>query len=790
MAHDGGVTVEVGTTVNPMHDPLEADARARLSAIVEWSDDAIVSKDLDGIIRTWNRGAERLFGYTAAEAVGRSVTILIPEDRLHEETTILAKIRRGEPVEHYETVRRRKDGLLIDISLTISPVRDEAGRIIGASKIARNITERKRAEAERRRQEQIYRAIGEAIDYGIWVCDAKGRNLYASDSFLKLVGMTQAECSDHGWTMALPADEALATLAAWRECTRTGTRWEREHHFIGVDGELHPVLARGVPIRDQSGAIAYWAGINLDIAAFKKAEAELRTGQQQLRLVTDNALVYLAQIDSEHRLKFVNRPYAARFGLEPRDIVGRHVRDVAGEAAYAAFKPQIDAALTGNRVEFEMEIPYERFGKRWVRAIHEPERSAEGEIVGLVAVISDITARKHSEREMEEARDRAVAAARAKDEFLAALSHELRTPLNPVLLLASEAANDPELPERVRADFATIRKNVELEARLIDDLLDLTRIARGKLSLNFAVHDLHAILQDALAALRAEFEQKRLTLNFDFRARRPLVRGDAVRLQQVLWNVLKNAVKFTSEDGRVTVKTRDDGDERLVIEVADSGIGMSPAEIERAFDAFTQGEHAETGSPHRFGGIGLGLAISRMIVELHAGEIRATSEGRGKGSKFEVELPRAGAEERETGSAPAVGAAASATGAASTARKGRILLVEDHDPTRAALTQLLTRRHYEVVAAGGVREAQALANEHEIDLLISDVGLPDGNGYELMRDLRARQRLKGIALTGYGMDYDVVRSEAAGFVVHLTKPITVQALDRALAEVAEDSAEG
>ncbi|HYP17263.1 MAG TPA: PAS domain S-box protein [Opitutus sp.] len=775
----GAVNVLVDLTERRQSDEVSR----MLAAIVESSEDAIIGTDLSGTITSWNRGAERLYGYTPAEAIGQPITMIIPEDFGREEPGIALRIERGERVEHYETIRRRKDGVLVDVSLTISPIRNREGRVIGASKIARDITSRKRHEAEVRRQQKIYRAIGESIDYGIWVCDSNGRNIYASESFLKLVGMTQEECSEFGWGRVLPPEEIEATMAAWKEAVATGTPFEREHRFKGVDGKWHPVLARGVPVRDEDGKIACWAGINLDIAAFKETEAALRGREEQLRLVTDNAIVFLAQCDRDYRLRFVNRPYAARFGRAPEELVGLSIADLVGEAAFASFKPQIDAALQGRRVEFEMEIPYENFGKRWMRVIHEPERAPNGEVVGLVAVITDITARKQAEREMEAARDKALAASRAKDDFLAALSHELRTPLNPVLLLASEAAANLALAPEVRADFETIRKNVELEARLIDDLLDLTRITRGKLSLNVAVQDVHTIVRDAMATMRADYEQKRLTLTLDLAAPRAQVWGDPVRLQQVLWNVLKNALKFTPEGGRVAVATRESG-ERLVIEIRDSGIGMTTAELGRIFDAFSQGDHAGGGGSHRFGGVGLGLAISRMLVEMHHGRIVASSDGRNQGATFTIELPLAQDSIDEAGGGGGAGRSLPPPVARADEKpvcRGRILLVEDHEPTRNALAQLLRRRNFEIAPAANLAEARALAAVGGIDLLISDVGLPDGNGYELMAELGAAWKLPGIALTGYGMDHDVVRSQAAGFLVHLTKPVTVQALDQALA---------
>jgi signal transduction histidine kinase len=376
----------------------------------------------------------------------------------------------------------------------------------------------------------------------------------------------------------------------------------------------------------------------------------------------------------------------------------------------------------------------------------------------------------------------AKAASRAKDDFLAALSHELRTPLNPVLLLATEAAANPELPADVRADFEIIVKNVSLEARLIDDMLDLTRIAHGKLALDMQPCDIHASLKHALSLVQAEIDQKEIRLTLNLEAERRVVIGDDVRLKQVLWNVIKNAAKFTPWAGQISIETstlRETNE--ISIKITDTGIGMTREELARIFEAFSQGDHALQGGPHRFGGIGLGLAISQVMVKRHLGSIGASSDGPNKGTTFLIKLPliRAAAEVADAPAGDAnAGSPVAEAGAAE--RQRRILLVEDHEPTSNALAQLLTRRRFRVVAASCVAEARAAAELEEFDILISDIGLPDGNGYELMTELGHRQRLVGIALSGYGMETDLRRSQAAGFVTHLIKPIGIEALDRAL----------
>lgn len=528
--------------------------------------------------------------------------------------------------------------------------------------------------------------------------------------------------------------------------------------------------------------------VQRELAEQKRIEAALRASEAQLRFVTDYAPVFIAQFDRAHRFKFVNRTYARRFGLEPQEVIGRHFTEIMGEEPYREIRDHLDAALAGRRVEFEAEIAYAGLGPRWVFVIHEPERTPDGEIVGLVAVVTDITERRLAEQEVAMARDQALTAARAKDDFLARLSHELRTPLNPVLLLASEAAADASLPPEVRADFETIAQNITLEARLIDDLLDLTAITRGKLALTLRPVQLHDVLRDALAMVRQDIGQKGLQIVLNLDAPQHTVDGDDMRLKQIFWNVIKNAVKFTPAGGRITLASRS-VDDRVLVTVTDTGIGMTPEETARIFAAFAQGDHAANGGG-RFGGLGLGLVISRMLVQLHSGSITATSDGRDLGSTFTIELPLSlvPAESIRCHERPRSSLAAVDGHTAVSARALRVLLVEDHQPTCRTLCELLRRRHYQVAMANSVAEAHAAAARETFDFVISDIGLPDGNGCDLMAELRARYRLRGVALTGYGMEEDLLRSEAAGFVTHLTKPVTVRALDEALSLISAGAA--
>jgi signal transduction histidine kinase/DNA-binding NarL/FixJ family response regulator len=368
---------------------------------------------------------------------------------------------------------------------------------------------------------------------------------------------------------------------------------------------------------------------------------------------------------------------------------------------------------------------------------------------------------------------RAEGAGRAKDQFFAMLSHELRTPLTPMLLAVTELLDNPRTPPEIRPSLEMIRQNVQFEVRLIDDLLDVARITQGKMSYRWEVLNVHDLIRPTLDICLEEFHTKGLELVVDLAAAESYVRADSVRLQQVLRNLVKNAAKFTPRGGWIAVRTRSDGG-CLFIEITDSGIGITPEALPKVFDAFEQGDASVT---RRFGGLGLGLSISRAIAEAHGGTLTAASLGTDRGASFTFTLA--------TASRPDVGrmqATASVSGDTEQARGLRVLLVDDDPMTVKILARLLRQIGHDVTTAGSIAEALAAPIE-ELDLVVSDLGLPDGNGLDLMRGIKTRHEIPGIALTGFGTEDDVRRSREAGFAAHLTKPIDFEKLGSLIQQV-------
>ena len=369
----------------------------------------------------------------------------------------------------------------------------------------------------------------------------------------------------------------------------------------------------------------------------------------------------------------------------------------------------------------------------------------------------------------------------AKDKFLALLSHELRNPLTPVIAMVGELEASAPQSAQIRDALEVIRRNVELEARLIDDLLDVTRIAKGKLQLSFELVSAHEILHRAHEICREDIAAKNIETVFALNARDIHVEGDPARLQQVFWNLIKNSVKFTPANGRITIATQNLGPQEIQIRISDTGIGIEQETVDKIFDAFEQGQSSIT---RKFGGLGLGLAISKAMVDAHRGKITVESPGKDKGTTFAVTLRTVPAPVSAPDGADGKRPVDSGKRRAA-ARKCRILVVDDHADTCTSMKMMLERHGYQITIAHSAEQAAEKARAENFDLLISDIGLPGRSGYELMRELHDSKGLRGIALSGFGMESDVVKARSAGFSDHLTKPINFERLEEAILSLLE-----
>ena len=390
---------------------------------------------------------------------------------------------------------------------------------------------------------------------------------------------------------------------------------------------------------------------------------------------------------------------------------------------------------------------------------------------GVLFLVEDVSRDRQLREEL-------IGANAAKDQFFAALSHELRNPLSPVIAMVDELEERAKSDSSLREAVEVIKRNVQLEARLIDDLLDITRIANSKLQLNREWVNAREVLDLALEICERDARARNLRIEVDHQAEQAAVYADPARLQQVFWNLLKNAVKFSYPGGRVEVRLWNSAPDRLVVEFRDYGSGIAPSQLPRIFHAFEQGQDAIS---RGVGGLGLGLPISQAMVEAHGGAMTASSEGVGRGASFRIELPNA---RKAAEPAPEIATPAPASG--QIAEGARLLLVDDHEDTLRGMSLLLARRGYRVLEAGTKRQAQQIAEQEPFDLLISDIGLPDGTGYELVAAIQKIRKVPAIALSGYGMESDIRRALESGFEAHFTKPVDIEQLTIRLSELLEN----
>ena len=546
---DGGGPVFTAYLRDITERKRNEEASRHLAAIVESSEDAVVSKDLNGIITSWNAGAEKLFGFKAAEAINKPITIIIPPDRYHEEQHILDRIHSGERVEHLDTVRRRKDGTLINVSLTVSPVKHVDGRVIGASKIARDISERVRNDRRRLAQYTVASLLA-----GSWTLEE------ASSAILQTI----ASIGDWVLSALWVYDEAIGRL-------RCRAFWHAGAPPLEKFGQFSTSLQFGI-------------GEGLPGRVWQSNEP---------------AWINDVVVDKN----FPRAPAAREAGLH-------------GGFAFPLF--------AGRAINGVVELFSEN--------VAEPDPDLLQLVTALGSQVGLFIERRRVEKELERAKENAELASAAKDRFLATLSHELRTPLNPILLWADDVLRHSDVSPEIAEGLRMVCRNVELESRLIDDLLDLTRIARGKLQLQLQKVDAHDLLQHAIEIVRADFDSRHLQLSVSLEADAHRVNVDPPRLQQVFWNILRNACKFSGDGGAVSVRTYNRSPNSISVEITDNGVGINPKFLDKIFEAF---EQLET----RREGLGLGLAISKAIVEMHRGSISARSEGPGKGATFTVTLP-------------------------------------------------------------------------------------------------------------------------------------------------------
>lgn len=661
------------------------DARSRLAAIVESSDDAIVSKSLDAVITSWNAGAERLYGYTAAEVIGKPIVLLVPPDLPDELPSIMNRLHLGERIENLETVRVRKDGRRVDVALTVSPVKNAVGQIMGASTIARDITERRRAERSLRFLADASAALASLVDYG--------------STLQKVASLAVPHFADWcGVDMPDPEGSLRRVAVA---------------HVDPAKVELARELDRRYP-PDPEAPQGPWH--------------VFRTGRPELHTEIGDELLKRGARDEEHL---------------------RIIREL-GLKSYMGVPLQTRGRTLGVLTFVSAES-----GRRYDSA-----DLAVAEDLAHRAAVAIENARLYSQlREAD----------RLKDEFLAMLAHELRNPLAPVrnaLHVMKQPAASPAIVGQVR-DMA--ERQVLHMGRLLDDLLDVSRVSRGRIELRKEVTDAVPIVERTVEAMRPLIEERRHTLSVSVPPEPLWLEGDPHRLEQVLTNLLTNAAKYTDPGGQIWLTTAREGPE-IVIRVRDTGVGITPEMLAHIFELFVQAERRLDRSQ---GGLGIGLTLVHRLVELHGGTVEASSPGLGGGSEFVVRLPALS--EKNDSEAPI------SNGESPPQRlpTRRVLVVDDNRDAADSLGLSLRLAGQEVRVAHSGPEALRLIHEFLPDIVFLDIGMPGMDGYEVARRIRAYPQFRDlllVAVTGWGQQEDRLRSREAGFDHHLIKPVEPQSV--------------
>jgi PAS domain S-box-containing protein len=631
----------------------------------------------------------------------------------------------------------------------------------GAAVFVRETTARRRTEQALRDSETRLRDLANNISQFAWMATPRGEVTWFNQRWYDYTGATPEHSLGTHWQAYHHPAHRDRALTKFVHCLASGEAWEDTFPLRGRDGSYRWFLSRALPIRDESGHVLRWFGTNTDVTEQRAAEQALRRSEARARAVLQSLAEGVVLFDAEGRVETVNAAVEELLGssLESLQLDSHEDprwRLLRGDGSgFPRDEQPATRALRGGTVlrDVEMGVPRADGSVRWISVNAQPVRDADGTLFGAVASFFDITGRKNTEAALREAD-------RRKDEFLAMLSHELRNPLAPIRNAVFILKHVPPDSAQANAARAVIERQVEHISALVDDLLDVTRIARGKIELARSRLDLRMVVHAAVEDLRSVFDQRRVSLSCRTDDEPIFIDGDPVRLAQVFGNLLSNAAKFTPEGGRVELQVQALDAQRAEVTVEDDGVGIDPALAERIFEPFVQADDSLARSR---GGLGLGLALVRGIVELHGGEVSAHSEGTGCGARFRVLLPRA---EARTGTQPAQPAPLSR------GSHRRVLVVDDNVDAAETLAQLLALGGDTVDIAHDGPSALAMASEQPPDVVLCDIGLPGMDGYEVARALRARyaDRLTLVAVSGYAQPEDRRRAREAGFDHHVAKP--------------------
>jgi PAS domain S-box-containing protein len=737
-------------------------------------DYALLILDPGGYITSWNKGAEAIKGWKANEIIGQHFSKFYPEE------AIAAELPERELIgaEHegrYEDEgwRVRKDGSRFWANVVITALRDSDGTLIGFAKVTRDLSERRRHEEYLRTSEMRFRTLIEGVrDYAIFMLDPAGRVATWNAGAQQIMGYQAPEIIGEHLSTFYPPDGRERQLAEHelRTATTDG-RFEDEDWRVRKDGSRFWASVILTAIRDPSGALLGFSKITRDLSERRKHETSLRQSEERVRLLVESVIDYaIITVDGEGFINSWNLGAERITGFSNAEIIGRHFSRMYTPEDIAANKPwqQLIRASEGNRVNEEGWRLRKDGSQYWANSVIGRLPSGEGPTPTYYVVIQDLTQRRHAESLAD--------TAQKMHEFIAMLAHELRNPLAPirnaVALMQRRDIKDP-IVESMRQ---TIERQATQLTRIIDDLLDVNRVARGQFTIEKQAVDLRDILQRAVETSRPLIDARGHTLSLDIVQEPMPVNADPLRMQQVVVNLLNNAAKYTNPGGQIWLSAQfDDG--HVAIKVRDNGQGIARESLDRVFDLFIQLEPNSTTS---FGGLGVGLALVRRIVELHGGRVQARSDGPGRGAEFIARIPRS--------DSPAHVQPSDTPNDVDVKHSLRVMVVDDNADAADTLAMVLQQMGAEVRTVYDGATALRMCESFQPQLVLLDVGMPHMNGYDVVRAIR---QLKSCgkpviaAVTGWGQEADKARAREAGFDRHYTKPINETALRELVTEVAE-----
>ena len=751
------------------------EERSKLAAIVESADDAIIGATLDGTITEWNRAAEVLYGYSAEEAVGQPISITVPPDRPNETAVIWERVARGEPIRQFETVRRMKDGRLLDVAITVSPVMDVDGHVTGMSGFVRDITERKHADIERQRLVEEVREHAQRVSdlynnapVGYHSLGPEGLFLEINDTELAWLAYTRDEVIGKKRFTDLTTPEGVRTFSdLFPVFKEQGYIRDVEIEMVRKDGTTFPVIINSTAITDGAGNFLRSRSTAVDITGRRAAEDALRRSETFLESVVENipAAVFVKDAES---LRFVslNRAGEETLGYRREDVIGKNVHELFSAEQADVFTSQDRETLENGRLlDIPEELSETKAGLRYLHTRKVPVLDERGRARHLLGIAEDITELRDTQEKLLEAKEEAERANRAKDDFLSRTSHELRTPLNAILGFAQLLEMDDLTEEQTGSAYRILTAGRHLMG-LVDEMLDISRIESGTLSLSMEPVEVSSVVRESLDLIRALADERGVT----FQAQDDdgfHVMADRRRLHQVVVNLLSNAVKFNRADGVVKVTWERCPDERVCLHVEDEGPGIPADQMDRLFVPFDRLGAEQMGVQ----GTGLGLALSRGLMEAMGGALDVVSVV-GRGTVFTVNLapaeapgvPRAGGETRPEPAERRVG--------------GRTVLYVEDNPANLKLVERIFERlpGATVLSAMQGRLGLELARKHRPDLILLDLHLPDMSGAEALRALRGDPATSDIPVVVLSADATPGTARGlldAGATEYMTKPIDV-----------------